>query len=242
METYIFQGRVLPERAQLSFDREIKFLHYSSHMHNNAKISVILNQVIIWIDSEEEWDIFDLRNIVIYLVQSQLNIIGFLKGYYYEFEVTRVINSNKEIDYVFGIDIPCISERNNDIDFDQELKKLFIKTNGLDGMFISRCLSDLSSAMKNAEDTGFYCYRAIESLRHHCTKAYSLPLNDKSIQWEKFREVSRCDRANIDVIKKAADPLRHGEFGSATAEDRKNLFLKTWNIVESYLANITINE
>lgn len=242
MSTYLFFGKVLPERAQVSFERELKFQHHSSAFQNNAKISVILNQVLVWIDSEEEWDIFDLHNVVKFLVQSQLNIIGFLKGYYYELEITRVINSNREIDWVFGIDIPCISQRNEGIDLNEKMQALFAKTSGVDGVFITRCLADLSNAMKNAEDTGFYCYRAIESLRHHCAQVNNLQLNNKNIQWEKFREVSGCNRNDIDVIKSFADPQRHGELGLITADERKNIFLITWNIVEAYLKNISVNE
>jgi hypothetical protein len=90
--------------------------------------------------------------------------------------------------------------------------------------------------MKNADDTGFYCYRAIESLRHHCAATQDLSEAPKKDQWDKFREIANCDRAKLQFIKEAADPLRHGGISqAATVDERVRLFLDTWDIVGAYL-------
>jgi hypothetical protein len=91
--------------------------------------------------------------------------------------------------------------------------------------------------MKHADDTGFYCYRAIESLRHHCAANHSLTERDKSTQWQKFREVAGCEEQLVRDIKLAADPLRHGEAVGISSQDRAALFTKTWSIVDGYLKN-----
>ena len=115
-------------------------------------------------------------------------MVGYLKGYAYDFEVTRVLNPSREIDYVFGIDIPCLAERGKSIDLEDALPKLWEKTSGRNGVFLNRCFSELASSMKHADDTAFYCYRAVESLRHHCAAVHGLSDADKSKQWEKFRK------------------------------------------------------
>jgi len=46
-----------------------------------AKVSVVLNQVAVWIESDHEVDIFDLRNVVKNLVQSHLDMVGYVKGH-----------------------------------------------------------------------------------------------------------------------------------------------------------------
>ncbi|MDS3860714.1 hypothetical protein RIF25_07795 [Thermosynechococcaceae cyanobacterium BACA0444] len=91
--------------------------------------------------------------------------------------------------------------------------------------------------MKNPDDTGFYCYRAIESLRQHCILKFNLNPKNKSVQWEKLREIAQCDEESIRSIEKAAEPVRHGDVASMTSEDRENLFLKTWDIVDRYVDN-----
>jgi hypothetical protein len=176
----------------------------------------------------------DLRNTVTYIVQGHLALVGYLKGFVYDLEITRVVNPGRGVNHVYGIDIPCIAERNKSLDLEASFLKLRDKMTGPHGVFVHRCLNDLMSAMRNAEDTGFYCYRAIESLRHHCTALYGLS-NTKKEQWKKLQEVSGCDEATFRAIKIAADPLRHGEPSGATDAERATLFARTWNIVDGYL-------
>jgi len=67
-------------------------------------------------------------------------MVGYLKGFAYDFEVTRVLNQSRGIDYVFGIDIPCLAERAKSIDLQDALLKLRDKTVGPNGVFLHRCL------------------------------------------------------------------------------------------------------
>ena len=235
MQPYIFQGIVLPERAQLSLQFSLGFEHLSSGMEATARVSIILNQVIVWIDTDHDWNVFDLRNVVANIVQGHLQMVGYLKGFAYDFELTRVINQDTATDYVFGIDIPCLAERGKNVDLTEALTKLREKTIGKNGIYLNRCFSDLASAMKHADDTGFYCYRAIEALRHHCAAANSLADASKAAQWQKFREVAGCEEDTLREIKAAADPLRHGQVVGSTSADRERLFTITWNTVDGYL-------
>ena len=134
MQPYIFQGVVLPERAQLTLQFSLGFEHLSSGIEATAKVSILLNQVVVWIETDHDWDIFDLRNVVANIVQSQLQMIGYLKGYAYEFELTRVLRQEPATDYVFGIDIPCLTERSKDVDLSKALDKLREKTTGRTGI------------------------------------------------------------------------------------------------------------
>ena len=237
MEPYFFQGTVLPERAQLSLQYNLEFSHVTSGVAGVAKVSILLNQVAVWVESNHEWDIFDLRNTVKNLVQHHLNMVGYIKGYAYDLEITRVLNPSLNVDYVFGIDIPCIADRGKSLDLDNELINLREKVSGENGLLINRCLNDLSSAMKHADDTGFYCYRAIESLRHHCAAIHELTSASKSEQWDKFREVAGCDKDTLLILKNAADPLRHGNVAGVSSNDRAGLLIKTWEVVDKYLKN-----
>lgn len=237
MEPYLFHGVVLPERAQLTLQFGVGFKHIVSGVDAEARVSILLNQVAVWVTSAHDWDIFDLRNVVKNIVQSRLAMVGYIKGYAYEFEISRILHIEKGIDQVFGIDIPCISRRNETIDLGAALLNLQEKTAGENGLLVTRCLSDLSSAMKHADDTGFYCYRAIESLRHHCATVFGLSDAERSKQWEKFREMAKCDEAKIRFIKSAADPVRHGNVYGVTSADRSDLFTSTWDIVDGYLSN-----
>lgn len=238
MEPYLFQGVVLPERAQLSLSFELGFSHISSGVAGVAKVSIVLNQVAVWIESDHEWDIFDLRNVVKNFVQGQLDMIGYIKGYAYDLEVTRALNKSRNIDFVFGIDIPFLTERSKDLDLNTELNTLRNKMIGPNGVYLSRCFNDLVSAMKHADDTGFFCYRAIESLLHHCATNHGLSSAEKSIQWQKFRDVADCAEETLRSIKEAADPLRHGKNMEITSDNRSALLMSTWAVVDTYFQHI----
>jgi len=238
MEPYLFYGVVLPERAQLSLAFDLTFSHLKSGVRAKAQVSIVLNQVVVWIDSEHNWDIHDLRNVVKNIVQSHLAMIGYLMGYAYSFEITRVLSKERGIDWVFGIDIPCIANRNQSVDLNEALLRLRNKTTGERGVYLHRCFNDLVSAMKHADDTGFYCYRAVESLRHHCASVNGLREANKAQQWQRFREVAEVSEESVRFIKAAADPLRHGEPTDGSANDRAELFNQTWTIVDAYLNKV----
>lgn len=238
MEPYLFYGLILPERAHFSLTFDLKFNHLVSGIDASARVSIVLNQVAVWVDSEHEWDVVDLRNVVKNIVQGHMAMIGYLKGYAYDLEITRVLSPARGVDYVFGIDTPCITDRNQAIDLNEALLRLREKTIGENGVYIGRCFGDLVSAMKHPDDTGFYCYRAIESLRHHCASMNDLREAPKARQWQKFREVSGIDEEFILKIKRSADPLRHGDFNRSTAINSDELFKSTWAIIDAYLAMI----
>ena len=52
MEPYLFHGVVLPERAQISLHFELEFSHVASGVRGVAKVSIVLNQVAVWVDSD----------------------------------------------------------------------------------------------------------------------------------------------------------------------------------------------
>jgi hypothetical protein len=167
MDPYIFQGVVLPQRAQISYSQKFEFTHNLSGVRGICTVSVMNNEVTVWIDGDYDWDIYDLGNVVWEIVKQQIDMVGYIKGYAYDLEITRVINRSRGVDRVFGIEIPCLEERGKSFDLQAEMEKLIIKNSGENGIFIARCMRDLISAMKDSNDSAFYCYRAIESLKNH---------------------------------------------------------------------------
>jgi len=76
--------------------------------------------------------------------------------------------------------------------------------------------------MKAPDDTGFYCYRAIEALRQYCIVRYNLDSEKKSEQWRKVREIAGCEEQILHDIKSAADPVRHGAIVPVTSGRSRN--------------------
>ncbi|UUV07144.1 hypothetical protein [Ruegeria sp. YS9] len=235
VEPYFFSGRILPERAQLSFQSDLTVHRKETDTTFRAEVSIILNQLVVRVHSELEWNIFDLRNIVQNAVRVDLTALGYLLGRGYEIEITRVVNHSKGVDYVYGIEVPCISEPRGKIDVDARLRKLRTLFLSEGGMFVSRCFNDLTSAIQHADDSPFYCYRAIEAIRRHCAVSHGLLDKDRSTQWQKFREVAGITKGEISFISEAAKDLRHGGLPNFSENFREDILTKTWAIVDKYL-------
>jgi hypothetical protein len=238
MDVYYFQAKVLPERAIISFEFSTVFSHYMSGKRAKAKVSAVLNQVAIWVEAEDEWDIFDLRNCVAYMLNMHFAARSFVTGCAYDFEITRVINRERGIDYVFGINVLAVPASIEDSDLEGSIRKLLQKAVGAEGLFLNRCLADFLSALKDVNDAAFYCYRAVESLRHHCAAINGMSNENKAKQWEKFRESAQCEESVLLSLKVAADPIRHGAVPDVKSQDWQHLLAVTWKIIDGYTRNL----
>lgn len=236
MPQYIFQGKVLPERAHVNL--QIGELEFQAHDAPPLRLSVniLLNQVAVYALTDDE-DIFTLRNFVHDFLSGHLSVLGFTHGHAYEVELTRVLTPDKSIDYVFGIEMPCIAQQQERRHSALSPEALGMLTMASHGHYLRRFFTDFTLAMKHAIDTGFYCYRALEALRQHCAAAGGLAANrdNKIAQWELFRTVTQTCREEMVPITSAAEVVRHGGVEHITDEQRQRLLVGTWTIAERYL-------
>ncbi|MDV7145930.1 hypothetical protein R3X27_24910 [Tropicimonas sp. TH_r6] len=237
MDPYIFFGTVLPERAMISFQLEFAFSHPSTGFGGQVTVSVILNQILVQVSSEDPWDIWDLRNVVLSSLRAEVAAVGYIKGYAYHVEIARVLHTSRNIDLVFGIDVPCISASRTMTELMPAMEQLRAPRSGENGIYINRCFTDLNLALRNADDTPFYCYRAIEALRHHCSAVNHLKEANRSTQWKEFRDRSGVREADIREISEAAKEIRHGGHTSFDGNGRAKILQHTWNIVDCYLSS-----
>jgi hypothetical protein len=235
---YLFKGLIHPERATLSIEEPIKsmVIHQSTKKELEIELSIRNNQLTIWITTNEEWDIFDLRNIARHYSNTYCSVLTFTIGHYYTVEIIQILCKKLNIDYVFGIDVECISKRSSLDFFANNFKKVLASTTGELGVFIARCLMDLRTALENSEDTAFHCYRSIESLRQYVKVKYNI--NDKNDEksWAKLWEISSYNREYIKVIESKSGLIRHGNIGLIDiGENRADYLLITWNVVEDFI-------
>jgi hypothetical protein len=235
MEPYIFHGLVLPDHVKLSVWDYFEFTHPSSGAVGRAKMSIVDNKIEVSVESDHPWKIYDLRNVAKYIVQSHLAMYSYLTGNVHEFSLTRVVSPSRGIDHLFEIDIPCIAELRKSVDVQEGMRKIKEKYATPGSMLLNRCFKDLASALNDADDTAFYCYRAIESLRLHCGVVHGIPETNKKAQWAKFHELAGCSEASVRVLEEAATPLRHGGVTGITDEEGALLYVNTWAIVDGYL-------
>lgn len=92
-------------------------------------------------------------------------------------------------------------------------------------------LGDFRDAMRRPAGTGFYCYRAIESMMQVVRGD-----SEKEIYaWERLRSSLNISRKAIDTVKAHADDARHGKLNQITSEDRANVLIICDIIIERYI-------
>jgi len=89
--------------------------------------------------------------------------------------------------------------------------------------------------MKHPDDTAFYCFRALESLKYYCRARFKI--DSESDQWKKLSEITGAGKDDIKFIREKAFPVRHGDVVGITSDDRVKMFLTTWDIVDAFLCN-----
>ena len=97
-------------------------------------------------------------------------------------------------------------------------------------------LGDLREAIRSPNLTAFFCYRAIESLR----QCYLDPDKrddeaERRNSWQLMRNELRVDRSWINQIQEASTLERHGILQAMSGEQRVNLMLHTWKVVDRFI-------
>ena len=236
MHEYILKGRVLPVRATLSLgELQIQVEQEGNSTPAEVSASIYSNEVTVYYNTTNEVDIYDLKNICLNLVNGIISAVGYYSGIGWSLEITQVLNRKLDINYVYGADIPCLSKR-NDLGKFKEFWEKISSAPPNERLFIDRCFSDLTLAITHPLDTPFYCYRAIESLRHLCAIRYEL--SKESEQWQKLSELSGKSWDDTKNIKDFANDARHGNHKSFTGSQRESFFTVTWDLVDGFLDSL----
>ncbi|PKL57789.1 MAG: hypothetical protein CVV34_05690 [Methanomicrobiales archaeon HGW-Methanomicrobiales-5] len=229
---YVFFGKVFPERADVNISELIlNVLSPEAGLHGDLTVSVTSSQIKAIFTTEREIpDPLTIRNYVEESVRLLIDILGYINGCGYDLEIATMINTRTNESIVFGVDSVLFNMREDrPLNFG-EIISLFDSEKA---DYIRRCLSDLREAVRVPKDTGFFCYRALETLRKFFIKENELKSDKES--WEFLRSELEVDRSTTDFVKQFADPVRHGETKYITGYERDQILKNTWEIVDKFL-------
>jgi vacuolar-type H+-ATPase subunit D/Vma8 len=237
MQKAFFSGIIHPERALLNCEGVT--ITTDIHARSGERLgtisfSVILNQVSGVINNiKEGLDLYTIRNYLVQTVATFVNCIAFSKGYVYTVEIVKLQSAESDFTYVYGVDVPYLENRNLTKEL-TDIVELFNSCTGTDGIYLKRAISDCVMAMRVPEDTGFYCYRALESIKQWFGTQFNLS-KDKE-QWMKMAEELRGTQEDVKLIQHYAFPARHGIPLDVEDETRIEIFEKTWTVIERFIA------
>lgn len=152
---FTFIGVVLPERAQLPFSFEVK-LDFIEEGTGNFKCSIVNNQLLAVFGLDHENDIMTLRNMAHNIIQSNLSLLGFYSGIFYDVKIDRIYNDELTTNYVYGVANTDIQNFWGALDVSEMISNFRPKTAGSPGVLLNRALNDFMSALKNIDDAAFF--------------------------------------------------------------------------------------
>ncbi len=234
---YIFTGRVIPERTLVSISEFRGKVNASEDVpEGDLYVEVIMSQISVrFVASGKVRNIFTLRNTVEDAVRIFLDAAGYSRGYGYDAEIVQVVVANTGEKHVFGIDVPALAGICEQVGI--TVNDIFTAVLKTDGHYLRHALANVREAIKSPIDTGFFCYRAIETLKN-CCAFRNAASTEGTTAWELFRNTYSVSKEDILYIKGIADPVRHGNYlqvKPVTDEDRKKVFVSTWEIINKFI-------
>jgi len=193
----------------------VKIDHAESGIKGELSISIYKNQIVVTFESSIRIsNLYTLRNIVSDVVGSIVHIAGLSCIVGYEIEMISATEVQTGVVRVFGMDEPGFSIGDNEartISISSMLR--FCHSEAL----FRRAITDFKNAIRVPADTGFYCYRAIESLLNILRDRYAL---DKPAAIAKLNSDLNLNASCIEKLRTLGGGPRHGKAVWISGEDR----------------------
>lgn len=227
---YVFLGRVLPERVNVTLPSlRLKGTLAPDDKPFEANLNISVSTITVHVYTNTS-DIATLRNIITQQVSDIVATFGFGKNCAYRVEISALSDTNSLL--VFPVTYDEDTLENATAFLDKVINLSQVHSSAVRWLF--RAMSDYRDAVLTAQDTAFYCQRAIESLRHQ------FPGN-KSSQWETLRKSLNIDASYFIWIKSHGDAQRHGEVPFMSGEERKSSLQVTRTVIQRF-AEFIYNE
>ncbi len=227
---YTFFGKVLPERACVEFQTDNSSPISIETPNYSVQISIAFSQVSAVVNSESEiQDTATLKNKVEQHVRFLVDLIGFTKAYGYDVEITSMVNPSGKLQ-VFAVGFGSLTEAVGERPL--RLKELINVANK--SPEFKTAIADLREAIRMPRDTGFFAYRAIETIRQEFYNPEDKEDERDKKSWGRLRESLKIERGDIDYIKKYSDPQRHGEATGMSWKERLEVMKRAWKIVDEF--------
>lgn len=232
MSTYVFSGELSPKHGvspDFSLSTPPMLIKAGdAALCFEVTVSISRSQVSAKVKNlDGNADLLTLRNYVRDAVMSAVDMLNYLWGQGNDVEITSVVKPNGErIDFNAGIQELHEAQFERPLTLEQ-LWQVVLKSQNL-----RRALENLREAIRSSGNTGFFCYRAVESIRQHFWKEEDGKESKKS--WERLRKTLCIDKNWIDALKLFADEQRHGRVPYMSEEDRVSAMQHAWKVVDRF--------
>ena len=110
--------------------------------------------------------------------------------------------------------------------------------------FARHALADLRAALEYPDDTAFYAYRAIETVRQSFVRGDSDTDAARRKSWQALRDALNVDPESLDQARTLARPRRHGETGKPSLGEAQRFQVLTLarDVVQSFVSQLSTSD
>ena len=233
--TYIFYGRVLPERVNFTLYPPIKMESEEFQLI----VGSLFSRITVECESKDaSLNLATLKNRVESSVRMIVDAFGYSVACGYDVEIESVYDYSNKAITVFGVQEQIFdSEEDIGLIRDGSPPSLLI----IDRKDISElmgtdiplrlAMADFRESIRNPDTTAFHCMRAIESLKH----SDFLDSPDSSQKLHQLRKSIKLGRNTLNKVSLPGKDQRHGKSVPQTWEHRKEQMQITWEVIRRYL-------
>jgi hypothetical protein len=235
MATYIFTGKVIPERSDININPvKISFVARVAGFQGETTISIASAQICVRLDTRDvDVSPYTMRNYVEYAVRTLVDLYGFTEGNGYYVELSYVVDPQGQ-QTILGNPIKSLKEIETERPLPlQKLLPVMVRSH-----LLPRVLEYLREAVRSPFDTGFMCNRALDTIRKNFVQEGDYQDNQS---WERMLECLRIDAGWIKELQNYAGS--QGSIGPMfmPETERRQVLEKSWKVVYRYCTYIMEN-
>lgn len=231
---YIFEGVIYPRRARVDIPGKLTTQIKRGEHQGDATVHINAGEVFVEFDLETDPEnLISLKNLIENILQSIVDPICYLTGNLLTPKISSVILPDGE-SQTFGVGVPEVDSWDGDRDLIDEVSRIMALYDGNEGNYLRSSLADFKMAMDAPHETGFYCFRAIESIRQ---KFYNEDRSKKE-SWQVMRETLGIEEEDIRFVQQFADSRRHGEIVDVPGQSRKEILYLTWDMIWKFINHL----
>lgn len=244
MFRYWFTGIVHPERVNFNIAGMplIKLKHPDFGIEGEVKVQIKNSKITVEFASEIDFtksptcNLETLKNFIEETARMVVDIFCYVKSFNYDVEIIKLECEDLKVCHIFDVQ----GEKKlykTDEQAIVELNKLLSLFSGKRFLFLEKCFADFRRAIKYPAETGFFCFRAIETIRQFYFEDPNIAdeTQRRKEGWEKLRKELGFDKVFFEEITHYALPNRHGSYPTITGPDRGRIMGKTREIIDKFI-------
>jgi len=180
------------------------------------QISLLSSQFHVLLDSPPIQDFATFSNAVVSVVQGLLDALGFHLTTPLRAEVSSLVTQGNTLVIRTLTWEDLRQEPNSPPHVDGSALRPFFHATASNS-FARHALADLRAALEYPDDTAFYAYRAIETVRQSFVRGDNDTDAARRKSWQALRDALNVDPESLDQARALARPRRHGETGKPSS-------------------------